>query len=274
MEKIDRLGWVAGMSLVTYGVRVGIRTNHREIFKQLRPRLPPGWTRARSPVVERLYSLKVGSAGPRSHFRQFNLLYGDSTRLARALDLEKVFEMFESNVKLYVAEAARRRVFVHAGVVGWRGRAIMIPGLTLSGKSTLVAALVRAGATYYSDEYAVLDASGRVHPYARPLALRERSSSRQIKYPIERLGGVSGIKPLAVGLVVLTQYRPDSRWCPRTLSPGQGALAVLAHTVSARRRPEAALATLGRVVVNASVLEGTRGEAEEMADSLLVKLTG
>ena len=43
-------------------------------------------------------------------------------------------------------------------IVTWgRGRAIVIPGRTFSGKSTLVAELVRAGATYYSDEYAVED---------------------------------------------------------------------------------------------------------------------
>jgi hypothetical protein len=31
-----------------------------------------------------------------------------------------------------------------------------------------VAELVRAGATYYSDEFAVLDSRGRVHPFPRP----------------------------------------------------------------------------------------------------------
>ena len=32
--------------------------------------------------------------------------------------------------------------------------------------------LVRAGATYYSDEYAVFDSRGRVHPFAQQLAQR------------------------------------------------------------------------------------------------------
>jgi len=83
-----------------------------------------------------------------------------------------VFEAFETDLQLYVAEMAPRRLFVHAGVVGWRGQAIIIPGRTFTGKTTLVAALVKAGATYYSDEYAVLDVRGRVHPYARPLGIR------------------------------------------------------------------------------------------------------
>jgi len=58
-------------------------------------------------------------------------------------------------------------------VVAWRGRAILLPGRSYVGKSTLVMELVRAGAVYYSDEYAVLDARGRVHPFAQPVALRE-----------------------------------------------------------------------------------------------------
>ena len=64
-----------------------------------------------------------------------------------------------------MAAETRERVFVHAGVVGWKGHAIVIPGRSRSGKTTLVAELVKAGAEYYSDEFAVLDAEGRVHPF-------------------------------------------------------------------------------------------------------------
>jgi hypothetical protein len=42
-----------------------------------------------------------------------------------------------------VSQRSRRLLFVHAAVVGWRGRAIVIPGRSLAGKSTLAAALVR-----------------------------------------------------------------------------------------------------------------------------------
>ena len=72
-----------------------------------------------------------------------------------------------------IAEVARNRVFVHAGVVGWKGRAIVIPGRSYSGKSTLVSELIRAGAAYYSDEYAVFDSRGRVYPFAKPLEMRD-----------------------------------------------------------------------------------------------------
>jgi hypothetical protein len=46
-------------------------------------------------------------------------------------------------------------------------------------------------------------------------------------------------------------------------------LSLLRNTVSARRQPEVALATLTRVVSQAPVLKGFRGEAGEMVNCLM-----
>ena len=100
---------------------------------------------ARGPRVGSLYSLMVSGTKVGSNVRRFNILYADAVRLARTKDTDEVLEALERHLHLYVAEKARRKVFVHAGVVGWRGSAIVIPGRTLSGKSTLVKALVEAG---------------------------------------------------------------------------------------------------------------------------------
>jgi hypothetical protein len=233
------------------------------------PRLPPGWTRKRSPFVRHLYSLLVGGPSRARGVRRFHLLYGGGARLARSLVLDEVLDVFESDLKLRVAAEARRRLFVHAGVVGWRGRAILMPGRSHSGKSRLVEALVRAGASYYSDEYAVLDTRGRVHPYPAPLTRRGDDGEPSRKYTPAELGGVTGAAALPVGLVVVTAYRPGSRWRPRRLTPGRGVLALLNHTVPARGRPADALATLGRLASRAPVLQGTRGEAAETVALLL-----
>ncbi len=214
-----------------------------------------------------------GSVGARGGVRRLGLLYGDILRLARSTDAEEILEAFEADLKLYVAEAARHRVFVHAGVVGWRGRAILIPGRSFSGKTSLVAELVRAGASFYSDEYAVLDARGRVHPYAKPLAVRVESTQRQRRLTVEALGGVAGGKPLPVGLVVVSEYRAGARWRPRTLTPGQGLLALLSNTVAVRRQPEASLGALREAVARARILKSKRGEAVGVAASILNSLT-
>lgn len=47
MEKLDRLGWAAGISFRAYGVRVGIRTTTPDVLPLIYPLLPPGWNRSR-----------------------------------------------------------------------------------------------------------------------------------------------------------------------------------------------------------------------------------
>jgi hypothetical protein len=186
------------------------------------------------------------------------------------MDLEELFETLESSLHFNVAVGARHRIFVHAGVVGWRGRAIVIPGRSMSGKTTLVAELVRAGATYYSDEFAAFDIHGRVCPYARPLMVREEESKdRQKRYSVEALGGRTGIKPLPVGLVAVTAFQAGTQWRPHALTPGQALLALMDNTVLARLQPETALKFLQPVALGATVLEGRRGEARDVVERLL-----
>jgi hypothetical protein len=271
MAKLDRLGWADGLTLLTYGLRIGVRTNEPRALERLPAYLPPGWRPTSSRHVQLLYSLIVGGE-TRPGLRRFSLLYADAARLVRTADPDEVFEALESHLQLVVAEHARRRVFVHAGVVGWRGQAIVIPGRSGSGKTSLVAALVRAGATYLSDEYAVLDARGRVQPYAGALSLKDGPGARPRKIPAEALGVAVGRTPLPVGLVVVTEYRPGVRWRPRRLSSGQALLALLAHSVPARSRPDVVLPTLQRALARATSLKGKRGEAAEAVVPLLKQL--
>lgn len=269
MRKLDRLGWAAGMTVQAYGVRIGLRTNQPEALERLTEILPPGWKAARGQTVERIFSLFVGGPGPRPGQRKFHLAYSDFDRIARSHELSDVIETLASELQLYVAEYAKRRVFIHAGVVGWRGQAIVIPGSSMSGKSTLVEELVRAGAEYYSDEYAVLDETGRVHPFPKPPQRRDPATFRQTGFTVESVGGTVGNRPLPVGTVLISQYEPEAMWRPRPLSAGRGLLALMAHTVSARHAPERVLPTLTQLANRATILKGSRGEARQLVAALL-----
>lgn len=271
MKKIDRLGWAAGISFRVCGLRLGVRVNDPGLLDQVIERLPPGWKAAESPYVDMLFSLLGGGANPRANVRRFNLVYLDATRLARTTDLAEALEALEQGLDFYVSVQARRRVFVRAGVVAFGRKAILIPGQRNSGKTTLVAELVRQGGTYYSDEHAVLDAQGRVYPYARPLGVNSPAGVRG-RMPVADLGGVAGVKPLPVGLVVESEYRAGKKWRAQELSPGNGVLALLANTVSARREPEATLATLQQALSGARFLKGVRGEAKETASAIINEL--
>jgi hypothetical protein len=267
MEEIDRLGWAAERSLSCYGVPIGIRASEPAVLEDLQERLPPDFRPARARRVERVYSLVAGGPAAARGIRHFNLLYVNEVRLARSLGLPEVLRAFEMDVERYVAEHARRRLFLHAGVVGWQGRAIVIPGQSMSGKSSLVAALLEAGATYYSDEYAVLDDHGLVHPYPRALCLRDAPATAP--RPPAVSGGKTPLAPLPVGLVLVSRYRAGARWRPRALSPGRAGIELLAHTVAARRRPAGALAVLARALSGARALKGARGEAGALVETLL-----
>lgn len=273
MERLDRLGWAAGIAFESYGLRIGVRTNTPDILPQLGPYFPPDWTPATDLEVDWLYSLKVGGEGARPGVRRFHLAYSDAALIGRSRDIEPVFHALEADIQAVVANLARERLFIHAGVVGWKNQAILIPGESRSGKTSLVEAFLRAGATYYSDEYAVLDPDGRVHPFPRALGVRHRQDNGWTRQPVAGLGASVGREPLPVGLVLLTEYKPAAHWRPRSVTRGQAALALFAHTFVAHREPTLALGILQRAVAAATALKGARGEADEVVGRVLARLS-
>jgi hypothetical protein len=270
MEKIDRLGWAAGMSIYTYGLRIGIRTNKAEVLERVAERLPRNWEPCCSPLVDYLYSFKVGGPGPRPNVRNFTLLYGGGSKLARTMDLEEALDALESDLQRHVSQFARNHVFIHAGVVGWQGRAILLPGRSMAGKTSLVAALLKAGATYYSDEYAIIDPNGLVHPFPRRLSVRQPGNLKPRRSDPEEFGSRPGVTPLPVGLVAVLKYLPGGRWRPRLLTPGKALLELFDHALAAEHEPEMVLAALEPAVGRAAICwKGVRGEAEETTEKLL-----
>jgi hypothetical protein len=160
----------------------------------------------------------------------------------------------------------------HAGVVGWQDRALLLPGTSFAGKTTLVAELVRAGATYYSDEYAVLDQHGRVYSYPRDLQMRLAGSPQQSAVAVEHLTGTVGTSPLSVSRVVFTEYRESGHWNPEPVSAGMGVLEMLRHAIPVQRTPARVMATLARMMETATAVRSERGEASEAANSLLTAI--
>jgi hypothetical protein len=271
LARLNRLAWTDGLAFTAHGVRIGVRTTDPQVMDDVRARLPTGWKPRRAALVGHLVSLVVGDREPRRGIKRLHLVYSGAVRAFRSTDLAEALQFLEYHLEEFVAQMAPGRIFVHAGVVGWKGKAIVIPGSSHSGKTSLVAALLEAGASYYSDEFAILDDRGRVHPYPRSLRLRDEDDLGR-RVPAEAMGAASGRVPLPVGLVVSTSYEAGRRWRPRPLTHGEAVLELMLHTVPARFRPREVFAVLGRATKTASALKGRRGEARETAPSLLARV--
>lgn len=275
MERLDRIGWSDGFAFIAYGRRFGVRTTNPALLPRFLELIPPGGRLVSATEVEYLYSIVDGRNGgraqgePPSRVHRFSLAYMGIVRIGRSLDMETLIPELQAHMHLMVAALASNRIFIHAGVVGWKGRAILIPGRSSSGKTSLVRELLLEGATFYSDEYAVTDKKGRVHPFPRALHLRDSDGGGVRQLLPSEIGAETGSLPLPVGMAAFLSYVQGASFRTRTMTEGAAVLALLSNTVSARVAPRRALPQLGAVVRHALLFQGKRGEASTVAGALL-----
>jgi len=263
MHALDNVGWDFGFSFASYGVELGVRSTETEVLHMLRDRLPYESVPTNSSEVDRMFSVLPTADAP-SEQGAFHL-YCDHVLLEQKITFDNLVEKLRGIASVTIAELSTQKLFIHSGVVGWQGKGILVPGLSHSGKSTLVAELVKRGAIYYSDEFALLDEEGYVSPYAKPLSLRDPKSHQQHDVPLESIAGKQGFEKLPVGLVVISNFEKGADWKPSTVSPGVGLLHLLESTHSAQRDPARAMRVIKKATNNARVIMGTRGEAEQTA---------
>jgi hypothetical protein len=157
---------------------------------------------------------------------------------------------------------------IHAGVVVWNGRALLLPGTSHAGKSSLVAEFLRRGATYFSDEYALIDPQGRVHPYPRPLLVRNGSPEQFPVLPRE-CNAAAGDSPAPVGLILLLQYLPGCNWSLTSVSQSEALLMLLRNTPHVLAETPDLVEIFQRVVAGAPCYTGRRDEASHAVDKIL-----
>ena len=157
---------------------------------------------------------------------------------------------------------------LYAGVVAWNDRALLLPGPSHAGKTSLVAELLRRGATYYSDEYAVIDERGSVHPYPGPLLLRDERLDQIAVLP-EECGSRAGTAPARVGWIIGLHYEPEKPWNVTAVPQSEGVLNLLQNTPHVWARTPDLLDKLQRVVETASCFSGSRGDTAAAAEEIL-----
>jgi hypothetical protein len=253
---------------VSFGVRYELVRPRDLSATRLRNLLPPGTKPVRGRAAELRFALE--RRGRRYVVLANDVAESDPTTLVAACDI------LEGSIALQVAARAPEHVFIHAGVVVWQGRALLLPARSMAGKSTLVRFLVRNGADYYSDEYAVLNEAGQVLPYPRRLALRRaRGGPRKIallrpRAVARRVGWVVGLRFSAED--VSTGHHGALTVAP--ITAGQTALLLIDNAVAARVSPERVLPAVRAAASGAVGFTGTRGEAAPSAKALLARCKG
>jgi hypothetical protein len=173
----------------------------------------------------------------------------------------------ESELALFAAERLAGLVAVHSAVITRLpgGPAVLVPGSSGSGKSSLCVAAAEAGALVLSDEFALVDPStGLVTGWNRPVRVRRPEGG------VERIALACASGPVEVGLIALVTYEPGPvghRWGP--VSAADAVVGLLANTVCAKSRPDESLDAALAVARTTTAVGGVRGEAAAEIAALL-----
>lgn len=243
-----------------FGLVVAIATDAPDLFDLLEPQLPSFPEEWGTSTPQLSYRVKVLAGGG------VTVLRGRRT-IATVPDVPAASTMLVGDLQSAMARRAANWTFVHSGAVAIDGRVLLLPGRSHAGKSTLVAALLGTGASYCSDEFAVIDPAGRVHPYSRPLSLR--SPVRRVR--ADALGGVVVTDSLPVAAVLFTEFVRDANFAMSPISSAEVALRLLTHCLGVRGRPAETMAALQAVGTNARGFVGRRGDADVAAAALMLR---
>jgi hypothetical protein len=252
----------------SYGVPVAVESNSPAILSLAEETV-------RKALLGKLEVCGVGTA--RHYFRIEEhdngdcSIFQDGQRMVTDRPDGKFFRFLNSLVRILVAEFSETFIFVHSGVVVWKNKAILIPGDSFSGKTSLVAALIREGAVYYSDEYAVLDSAGRVHPFPRDLSIRNDSGTiTETDVRPTDLGAAVGSIPANVGAVWFTKYDPGvCLFVPERQTVGNAIVEMINYTIPIRRNAALAMDVLRKTLDNCLAIKCRRGDVKEFVPFFL-----
>lgn len=253
----------------SYGVTVRIESDDQELLEKAEAAVRKDLLN-RIRIIDNLESKPDHSYGfSFNKERELFLLFKDGLEFTDGAFESSFFKFFGSVLRIEVAEGAVGKVFIHAGVVGWKGRAVVIPANSFRGKTTLVAELVKNGAEYYSDEYAIVDERGLIHSFPRMLSIRSDDGQREDEITVESFGGKIGNDPLPAGLIIITEFEAGAEWNPEILTLGQGIIEIIPHTIPRIFNPEFSLKVLKTMASRAIIAKGSRGEAKTFAKTIL-----
>lgn len=114
----------------------------------------------------------------------------DNQSLFDPFPLDTAFPMFEWGLNWSIGQRAHQYLLLHAATLERGGRAVLMPAIPGSGKSTLCAAMAHRGWRLLSDEFGMFDLRRRcLAPVPRPVALKNESIAIMRSFAPEALLG-------------------------------------------------------------------------------------
>ena len=190
----------------------------------------------------------------------------DGECVQRSEGAAALVEFLVWHVSARAIERIDSHLALHAAALAHRGRGVVLPAPPDSGKTTLSAALTRAGFEYLSDEAALIDpGDGLVHPFPRPLwmerptlekfpdLLERRPGRARLHYQVLpeelRPGAVGG--PCRVRFVVAPAYRPGSTTRLEPMSRAEAIVLLGENSFNLERFGAGGVRLLGELVAGA-----------------------
>src|SRR5438034_884118 len=119
-----------------FGLRMEARASSEEILARIESILPPAAERVAGATDAAGFAIVEEGDGRHSVWNPNNLV-------CMHVGLDLALLTIEGQMRSWIAVNAPGFIFIHAGVVGHEGNALVMPGESFAGKTTLVAELVR-----------------------------------------------------------------------------------------------------------------------------------
>ena len=260
-EKFEEVEWSEKFCLECYGTKINIRTDYGNLKSELLKYIPVIKQSDGFDEVPNTVSLITGRG------KNINGLYfnNEPAMLFERLEKDTIEFAADKILMIMAAVSLPSKIYLHAGAVVWKGFGILIPGISFSGKTTLVREFIEAGADYFSDDCLVLDDRGNMLPFPRDLAIR--TDNGRVFKNAANFGAKNGIGKEKIKLIVFADYVKNSVWEARKLTVGESVLKLMDnfyYRTSVGHAPSEIIKILTNLTNQASVYGGERGDASQI----------
>ncbi len=223
------------------------------------------------------------------------VISGSEGRMFSVRRIEEVLPHVEWALNWEVVRRMDGYLQLHAGVMEREGVGVAFPAAPGSGKTTLCAGLLARGWRFLSDEFALIDNEGMIHPYPKALCIKEGSFAvmehlglpmvQPRRYRKGKKGRVAYVNPRFAGdeslgrkcrlaHVVFPKYASGATPRLRTITRGETGFELAQLSFNLRKKSSVGMAMLMGALQTADCHRLASGEIDATCDLIEKTLLG